>query len=144
MDGMPRFSGLALTLELCSNGNIGLVSQTVLIVDDHADFRPWTRSLLEREGFRVLGETADAASAVTVASDLRPDVVRLGVMLPDATGFMATQHLAALPTPLTVVLVSSCEASDDGDLIGAVGGSLQIEGTPGSGSSITAVTPCST
>ncbi len=115
---MPSISGLALTSHLCSNEIIGLVSQTVLIVDDHAGFRSWTRSLLETEGFQVVGETADGASAVTAVRDLRPDLVLLDVMLPDTTGFAVAEQLATLPEPPIVVLVSSREASDYGDVVG--------------------------
>lgn len=115
---MLSISGLALRSELCSNDTIGLVSQTVLIVDDHAGFRSWTRSLLETEGFRVVGETADGASAMTAARDLRPDVVLLDVMLPDTTGFVVADQLTELADAPIVVLVSSREASDYGDVIG--------------------------
>jgi CheY-like chemotaxis protein len=94
-----------------------VVSQTVLIVDDHAGFRSWTRSLLETEGFLVVGETADGASAVSAARDLCPDLVLLDVMLPDVSGFEVARHLAALPTPPDVVLVSTREAADFGDVI---------------------------
>ena len=94
------------------------VSQTVLIVDDHAGFRSWTRSLLEEEGFLVVGETADGASAVVATQDLSPDVVMLDVMLPDASGFEVSQRLAALTKPPLVVLISSREAGDYGDAIG--------------------------
>jgi DNA-binding NarL/FixJ family response regulator len=94
------------------------VSQTVLIVDDHAGFRSWTRSLLETEGFLVVGETADGASAVRAARDLRPDLVLLDIMLPDVSGFEVARRLAALPTPPDVVLISTREAADFGDVIG--------------------------
>lgn len=94
------------------------MSHTVLIVDDHAGFRSWTRSLLETEGFQVVGETADGASAVTAARDLRPDLVLLDIMLPDISGFAVAEQLATLGEPPTVVLVSSREASDYGDVVG--------------------------
>lgn len=94
------------------------VSQTVLIVDDHAGFRSWTRSLLETEGFLVVGETADGTSAVTAARDLRPDLVLLDVMLPDVSGFEVARRLAALAHPPAVVLISTREAADYGDVIG--------------------------
>jgi DNA-binding NarL/FixJ family response regulator len=90
------------------------VKKTVLIVDDHAGFRSWTRSLLETEGFLVLGETDDGASAVSAARDLSPDVVLLDVMLPDMTGFAVAEMLAALVPSPKVVLISSREASDFG------------------------------
>jgi DNA-binding NarL/FixJ family response regulator len=94
-----------------------VVRKTVLIVDDHSGFRAWTRSLLEAEGFVVLGETADGTSAIAAARDLRPDLVLLDVMLPDMTGFAVAEQLATLSHPPDVVLVSSREASDFGPRI---------------------------
>ena len=94
------------------------VRRTVLIVDDHAGFRSWTRSLLETEGFVVLGEAADGTSALAAARKLRPDLVVLDVMLPDMTGFAVAEQLAALSRPPDVVLISSREASDFGPRIG--------------------------
>ena len=38
------------------------VRRTALIVDDHAGFRHSARTLLELEGFEVVGEAADGAS----------------------------------------------------------------------------------
>ena len=91
-----------------------MVRQTVLIVDDHAGFRSWTRSFLESEGFLVLGETVDGASAVSAARDMRPDIVLLDVMLPDTSGFAVAELLATLVPSPKVVLISSREASDFG------------------------------
>lgn len=91
------------------------VNQTVLIVDDHAGFRSWTRTLLETEGFRVIGESADGASAITDARDLKPDLVLLDVMLPDTNGFDVAERLAELSLAPSVVLVSSREEFDYGD-----------------------------
>jgi len=86
------------------------VATTVLIVDDHHGFRARARLLLESEGYAVIGEATDGASALSAASQLRPDLVVLDVMLPDSNGFEITERLQGLaPTP-TVVLVSSNEA----------------------------------
>jgi len=74
--------------------------------------------MLETEGFPVVGEAADGASAIATARELRPDLVLLDVMLPDMTGFVVAQALAALPSPPMVILVSSREASDFGDALG--------------------------
>ena len=80
---------------------------TVLIVDDHAGFRSGARSLLEAEGFDVLGEAADGESAVEQARRLRPQVVLLDVQLPGIDGFAVAERLAAEPAAPAVVLISS-------------------------------------
>jgi CheY-like chemotaxis protein len=83
----------------------------VLIVDDHAEFRTTARALLEAEGFEVLGDVADGASAIAAATRLRPDVVLLDVHLPDTDGFAVADAIAGSPGAPTVVLVSSRDVS---------------------------------
>jgi CheY-like chemotaxis protein len=80
---------------------------TVLIVDDHAPFRAVARALLQLEGFAVVGEAADALSALDAVGRLRPDVVVLDVQLPDLDGFEVARRLAQAGDPPAIVLVSS-------------------------------------
>ena len=86
---------------------------TVLIVDDHPSFRASARAILEAEGFLVVGEAQDGSTALT------EDVVLLDVQLPDMDGFdvcadCAKQRNGSHPK---IVLVSSRDAVDYGDLI---------------------------
>jgi len=95
---------------------------SVLIVDDHAPFRRSIRVLLELEGFEVVGEAEDGASALELASRLRPELVLLDVALPDTNGFEVAKQLADGPSK--IVLTSSREQRDLGRRIvtsGAVG-----------------------
>ena len=87
------------------------VRQTVLIVDDHAEFRSLARALLEADGFEVLGEAADGRSALAAAASLRPELVLLDIQLPDVDGFEVAAQLAAWADPPAVVLTSSRSAS---------------------------------
>jgi DNA-binding NarL/FixJ family response regulator len=88
------------------------VRPTVVIVDDHASFRRSARRLLEAEGFDVVGEAADGASAVAQVRALEPQVVLLDVLLPDVDGFEVAETLALEPVPPTVILTSSREADE--------------------------------
>jgi DNA-binding NarL/FixJ family response regulator len=83
-------------------------SWTVLVVDDHDEFRSAARALLESDFFVVVGEAADGTAALAAAARLAPDVVLLDVQLPDIDGFEVARQLAArgLPSP-AVVLVST-------------------------------------
>ena len=80
---------------------------TVLIVDDHDGFRSFAKELLEAEGFEVVGEAADAASALAAAARLRPEVVVLDIQLPGIDGFEVAARLATTRHPPQVVLVST-------------------------------------
>ena len=85
---------------------------TVLIVDDHPSFRASARVLLEAEGWEVVGEAADGATAIARARELRPELVLLDVQLPDLDGFVVARALAALNRPPAVVLTSSHDRPD--------------------------------
>jgi DNA-binding NarL/FixJ family response regulator len=87
------------------------VRRTVLIVDDHDEFRAAARALLEAEGFAVVGEAADGAGAIEAVAALRPAVVLLDVQLPGLDGIAVAERVAARPNPPAVVLVSSRRAA---------------------------------
>jgi CheY-like chemotaxis protein len=88
----------------------------VLIVDDHPSFRANARALLEAEGFEVVGEAEDGASALLAADELSPELVLLDVQLPDLDGFEVARLLTQGGGP-AVVLVSSRDGSDFGPLV---------------------------
>jgi DNA-binding NarL/FixJ family response regulator len=93
---------------------------TVLIVDDHEDYRRSASALLEAEGFVVVGEAADGAAAIEAAERLRPDVVLLDIQLPDVDGLRVAERLAGTPDPPDVVLISSRDAAAYGGRLDAV------------------------
>jgi len=94
---------------------------SVLIVDDHASFRATARQLLEAEGYEVVGEAADGASAIEAVARLRPDVVLLDVQLPDMDGFEISRRLCANGSSPQIVMTSSRDVSEFADLVGGCG-----------------------
>jgi DNA-binding NarL/FixJ family response regulator len=90
---------------------------TVLIVDDHSGYRAAARTVLEADGFEVVGEAATGLEGVSEAARLRPHIVLLDIGLPDIDGVEVAQRItaAAEGNAPAVVLVSSrdgagCEA----------------------------------
>jgi DNA-binding NarL/FixJ family response regulator len=94
---------------------------TVLIVDDHPSFRASARIVLESEGFEVVGEAEDGASAITQCCALRPEVVLLDVQLPDTDGFHVCAQLMGYDAHPKVILTSSRDSSDFGPLVSTSG-----------------------
>lgn len=90
------------------------MTQTILIVDDHAGFRRAARALLLADGFEVVGEAAEGREALEVADRLRPAVVLLDIQLPDIDGFQVAAGLALLAPPPAVVLISSRDRASYG------------------------------
>lgn len=97
------------------------MGMTVLIVDDHPSFRASARTLLEAEGYEVVGEAENGATAVAAAEELHPDLVLLDVQLPDLDGFQVADLLRKLENPPAVVLTSSRDGADYGRCIGNCG-----------------------
>ena len=89
---------------------------SVVIADDHASFRRLARRLLETAGYSVVGEASDGESTLAAVAKLRPDVVLLDVLLPDAaSGFsVADQIVSEAGEPPVVLLTSSRSAADYG------------------------------
>ena len=92
-------------------------SPRVLIVDDHPSFRRCARELLKAEGFDVVGEAEDGATAIARAAELAVDLIVLDIQLPDIDGFEVTSRLLAHDPELQIVLVSSRDRGAYGPLI---------------------------
>jgi CheY-like chemotaxis protein len=90
------------------------MTRTILIVDDHPSFRASARMLLEAEGFDVIGEAEDGASALRAVEELRPDVVLLDVQLPDIDGLEVAARLSQNGSGPAIVLTSSRDLADLG------------------------------
>jgi DNA-binding NarL/FixJ family response regulator len=93
------------------------VTRTILIVDDHPSFRGMAKALLESEGFDVVGEAPDGASALEAARELHPDVILLDVQLPDIDGFEVAAQLTKNGNSPAIVMTSSRDACDFGSLV---------------------------
>jgi CheY-like chemotaxis protein len=109
--------GLAVLRHAEGCARMRAMTQTVLIVDDHAGFRASARSLLERGGFSVVGEAASGMEAIALAGELQPAVVLLDVQLPDLDGFEVAERLRAGEVPPEIILTSTRDAGDFGSLI---------------------------
>lgn len=89
--------------------------RTVLIVDDHLEFRVSARSLLEAGGFVVVGDAATGEEAIRETTRLRPAIVLLDIQMPDLDGFVVAQQIVAGRTPPVVILISSRDPGTYGD-----------------------------
>jgi DNA-binding NarL/FixJ family response regulator len=68
----------------------------VLLADDQALVRAGFRALLDAQpDIQVVGEARDGAEAVSMAGELRPDVVLMDVRMPVLDGLSATQRIVA-------------------------------------------------
>lgn len=66
----------------------------VLIAEDEALIRLDLKEMLQEEGFEVVAEVADGASAVRLTRELQPDLVILDVKMPVMDGIQAAEEIA--------------------------------------------------
>jgi NarL family two-component system response regulator LiaR len=84
----------------------------ILIADDHAFVREGTRRILEQEpDLEVVAEAGNGEEAITLASELKPDVAIIDVAMPKLDGIEATRRIKAL-CPAVAVLVLSAYDDD--------------------------------
>jgi DNA-binding NarL/FixJ family response regulator len=77
--------------------------------------------LLEADGYEVVGEATDGATAMAEARRLRPDLVLLDVQLPDDDGFDVAARITGDAEAPAVVLISSRDWSDSRALLARSG-----------------------
>lgn len=65
----------------------------VLIAEDEALIRLDLKEMLEEEGFEVVAEVSDGATAVRMARELRPDLAILDLKMPVMDGIQAAEQI---------------------------------------------------
>jgi DNA-binding NarL/FixJ family response regulator len=89
----------------------------VMVVDDDEEVREALAELLGLKGFTLVGSAEDGSQAVTMAEDLRPDVILMDIRMPRMDGIQATREITSKQPDVKVVMFS---AYDDPALTGSV------------------------
>ena len=76
----------------------------IVLADDHPIFRQGLKSLLEREGFAVVGVGADGLEAIRLAEKLHPDVAILDFSMPRLNGLDAAKEIRRV-SPRSKIIV---------------------------------------
>jgi DNA-binding NarL/FixJ family response regulator len=97
------------------------MGRRLLIVDDHDGFRRSASRALSAEGWSVVAEAEDGAGALREAESCDPDVVLLDVGLPDVSGIEVARQLHERSPELAVVMISTHDREDYGELALASG-----------------------
>ena len=81
---------------------------TVLLVDDHPVVVEGLRKVLATAGdISIAGEAHEAATAITTAQSLKPDVILMDLRMPGATGVQAVRRMRDLDILSAVLILTS-------------------------------------
>ena len=82
----------------------------VVLADDHVLVRQGLKSLLEREGFQVVGEASDGREVLRHSELLHPDIAVLDITMPILNGLNAARELKhSFPKIKTILLTQHDE-----------------------------------
>ena len=85
---------------------------SILLAEDHIIVREGTRELLQHQpDMEVVGEASDGEEAVTLAKQLKPDVIVMDIAMPKLNGIEATKQIKKF-RPATAVLILTAYDTD--------------------------------
>ena len=79
----------------------------VLIADDLKFIKLVHRELVEKAGFRVVGEASNGQEAVDLYENMRPDVVLMDITMPKMDGLAALKRILELDPGAKVIMCSA-------------------------------------
>jgi DNA-binding NarL/FixJ family response regulator len=79
----------------------------VAIADAHPVVREGLKTLLQAEGFEVIGDAGDAAKTIELVKASRPDILMLDAGLPGTSGVQVLRDLAKMGTSCRVILLNA-------------------------------------
>ena len=79
----------------------------VLIVDDLTFIKMVLKDLVEKAGFRVVGEASDGEEALRLFDEKRPDIVLMDITMPKMDGLTALQRILEKDPEAKVIMCSA-------------------------------------
>lgn len=78
----------------------------VVLADDHVLVRQSLKSLLEREGFQVVGEASDGQEALRCVESLQPNIAVMDISMPILNGIEAARALSLRSSSTKTILLT--------------------------------------
>ncbi|MBE2270562.1 MAG: response regulator transcription factor [Anaerolinea sp.] len=86
----------------------------LLIVDDHPVVRVGMRGMFSGDPrFEIAGEAEDGRAAVTLAAELKPDVILMDLRMPVLDGVSALQAIRAAQPEIRVLILTTYDSDQD-------------------------------
>jgi two-component system chemotaxis response regulator CheY len=83
------------------------VGINILIADDLQFIKLVLRDLVEKAGFRVVGEASNGEEAVELFQEKRPDVVLMDITMPKMDGLTALKKILKIDPGANIIMCSA-------------------------------------
>ena len=79
----------------------------ILVVDDTAFMRLSLRTMLDKNGFEIVGEAENGMQAITMYKMLKPDIVTMDITMPKMEGIKALEEIIRFDSKANVIMISA-------------------------------------
>ena len=83
------------------------MDKKILLVDDAPFMRSICKEFLTKAGYDVIGEACDGLEAVELYKSLKPDIVLLGIVMPNCDGLDALRQMKEYDENVHAIMVSA-------------------------------------
>jgi len=83
------------------------ILKKILVVDDAAFMRLSLKTILEKNGFEVVGEANNGRNAIEMYKMLTPDIVTMDITMPDMDGIEALAEIMKFDPKANVIMLSA-------------------------------------
>ncbi len=84
--------------------------KTILVVDDDIELSDGLRTMLEKQGHRVI-QARDGQQAQRLVYQQRPDLMVLDMMMPRLGGYPVLEHFRGKPDAPPIIMITANEGS---------------------------------
>jgi len=79
----------------------------VLITDDAMIIRKKINTYATNLGHKVIGQAKSGAEAVSMAKELKPDLITMDITMPDMNGIVAVRRIKEFDKKVKIIMVTS-------------------------------------
>jgi len=86
---------------------VSIAPVRILVADGFAPWRDFVRSVLKKHAeLKLVGEVADGPEAVQKSRELKPDLILLGIDLPDLNGIEVAKQIHQVVPGTTILFLT--------------------------------------